>query len=150
MPPEARQSRRPAMRFSDSLRTTGGKPPLRIVLADDHKLFREALVRLLVEQPDMEVVGQASDGQMAVKMVLLCRPDVVIMDISMPRMNGIEATRIIASSFSGVNVIGLSMYEHEEMANTMRRAGASAMVTKGIAGEALIDLLRHQRPPAAS
>lgn len=115
----------------------------RIVLADDHAILREAVATLLRAQPDMEVVGEASDGESAVALAQLFRPDLVVMDISMPRMNGIQATREIASRFAEVKVVGFSMHEDEEVALSMCRAGACAILKKGDPGEVLLQLLRQ-------
>lgn len=115
---------------------------IRILLADDHKILREGLAGLLREQPDFEVVSEASDGQMAVDMARETRPDVIVMDVSMPRLNGVEATRTIKSERPEVVVIGLSMHAKEDMADAMRSAGAVAYVTKGAPSEILTATIR--------
>jgi len=119
-----------------------GRKPLRVLLADDHKILREGLVRLLQLEPDLEVVGEASDGQMALDMVRAIHPDVVVMDVTMPRMNGVEATRRIKAEAPDVRVIALSMHGREDMAAAMRQAGACAYFTKGGASELLISAIR--------
>ena len=103
---------------------------IRVLLTDDHPVVRQGLATMLGMQPDIEVVGEASDGKEAVKLVKKLQPDVVLMDINMPRMNGIEATRIIHSEFPGIRIIGLSMYAEEEQATAMINAGASAYRSK--------------------
>lgn len=115
---------------------------IRILLADDHKILREGLAGLLRDQPDFEVVSEASDGQMAVELARETEPDVIIMDVSMPRLNGVEATRIIAAEMPQVRVIGLSMHAQEDMAGAMRRAGAVGYVTKGAPSEILTAAIR--------
>jgi len=115
---------------------------IRIVLADDQRILRAGLARLLRDQPDIEVVGEAYDGQMAFDMAREMHPDVVVMDISMPKLNGIEATRKIASELPEVRVIGLSMHEEEEMAHSMFDAGAAAYLSKGGPSDALIAAIR--------
>jgi PAS domain S-box-containing protein len=110
---------------------------IRLVLVDDHKIMRQGLRELLREQPEMEVVGEAENGLEGLKMVSRLRPDAVIMDITMPVLNGIEATRLIVADFPQVKVIGLSMHDKEDMAQAMLEVGAAAYVTKAAASETL-------------
>ena len=117
--------------------------PVKLVLADDHRTLREALVGVLRLQTDMEVVGQAEDGHTAVRMVRLLRPDIVIMDVGMPGLDGIAATRQIASESPGVKVIGLSMHEHGDKANAMREAGAADYLTKSGPVQELVEAIRR-------
>jgi DNA-binding NarL/FixJ family response regulator len=90
----------------------------------------------------MELVGEASDGAAAVSLVRELRPDVVLMDVSMPGMNGIEATRIIHREFPDVRIIGLSMFQEGEQAAAIREAGAVDYVTKSGSSEAMLSLIR--------
>ena len=126
----------------------GVRPPdarcreIRVLLADDHEVLREGLTRLLREQPDLELVGQAEDGRKAVELALRTRPDVVVMDVTMPVLSGIEATRRIVAALPGVRVIGLSMHEEEDMANAMLEAGAAAYLRKGGSSGPLIATIR--------
>ncbi len=113
-------------------------PRLRVMLADDHPVLRKGLANLLREQSQIEVVGEAQDGQEAMELALQTQPDVVLMDITMPRLSGIEATRRITARLPAVRVIGLSMHEDEDMAQAMREAGAVAYVNKGEATDTLI------------
>ena len=122
--------------------TSDTKPRIRLLLVDDHQIVREGLVGLLEQEDDIEVVGQASDGELAVEMVRKLQPDVVIMDISMPRLNGIEATRRIVSEFPNIRVIGLSMHYEPEMANAMQRAGAANYISKDVPSENLMAAIR--------
>lgn len=122
-------------------RVRGGR--IRILLADDHKILREGLAGLLREQPDFDVVSEASDGQMAVEMASETHPDIIIMDVSMPRLNGVEATRKIIEAMPEVKVIGLSMHAQEDMADAMRKAGAIGYVTKGAPSEILTAAIRN-------
>jgi PAS domain S-box-containing protein len=115
---------------------------VRILVADDHAIVRDGLVSLLQGFPDMDVVGQASDGQAAVDMAWRLQPDVVIMDVSMSRMNGIEATRRIREQIPQIRVIGLSMHAEADMAEQMRLAGAETYLTKSGPPDDLIAAIR--------
>jgi PAS domain S-box-containing protein len=103
---------------------------IRILLTDDHAIMREGLARLLDQETDFEVVGQASDGQEAVELAGKLLPDVILMDISMPRMSGLDATLAIHQRHSDIRIIGLSLYEEEERAKAMLDAGAVFYLTK--------------------
>jgi PAS domain S-box-containing protein len=111
---------------------------IRVLLADDHHILREGLARLLRERPGIRIVGEAGDGRQAVELALRERPDVVLMDVSMPELDGIEATRQIKSALPGVRIIGLSMYESQEMGTAMRDAGAVAYLSKAGSPDALL------------
>lgn len=115
---------------------------IRVLLADDHRILREGLVELLSEEEDLEVVGQAADGVEAVELGLALEPDVVVMDITMPQMNGIEATRQLLAKRPRTRVIGLSMHEEDDMARAMRDAGAEAYLTKGGPSDDLVAAIR--------
>lgn len=115
---------------------------IRVLIADDHKILREGLASLLGGEHDIHVVGQASDGAMAVEMAQALSPDVVVMDITMPKMTGIEATRRIRAAVPSVRIIGLSMHTAEDMASALRSAGAEAFLTKGGPAEDLIAAIR--------
>jgi PAS domain S-box-containing protein len=116
--------------------------PISVLLVDDHRTLREALIHLLEKVSDIKVVGEAGDGQQAVDMARHLRPNVVIMDINMPGMNGIDATRIIASECPQCRVIALSMYSEAEMETAMREAGAVNYLIKSGPSSALIDAIR--------
>jgi PAS domain S-box-containing protein len=103
---------------------------IRVLFADDHKVMRQGLIRLVAGKPGILVVGEASNGREALEKVRLIKPDVVVMDISMPEMGGIEATRHIKTELPDVRVIGLSMHEDEHIAQVMREAGAEASLSK--------------------
>ncbi len=123
---------------------------IRVVLVDDHIVMRQGLVTLLEGEPDILVVGEAADGESAVRLVRETHPDVVLMDISMPGMNGIEATRILHAEMPGVCVIGLSMFEAEEQARAMRDAGAEAYLTKTGPSASLLAAIRNCVPGTKS
>ena len=100
---------------------------IRIILADDHKLMREGLKSLLNQQQDITVIGQADNGRDAVQMAEQMAADVVVMDVSMPDLNGIDATRQIVSRVPRTRVIGLSMHSDRQFVVEMIRAGAAGM-----------------------
>ena len=130
-------------------KTVAKRPPggsLRILVVDDHEIVREGYVKILSTQPDLEVVATASDGEEAVKLAIQHQPDLVLMDISMPRMNGIVATQEIKSKLSDTLVIGLSMHEEGVLGESMKQAGASAYLQKDVAGSGLVDKIRELFP----
>ena len=102
---------------------------MRVLLVDDHTILRRAFCLMLGNEPDFEIVGEASNGWEAVNLTQALRSDIVLMDIAMPVMNGIEATRAIHAVHPDVCVIGLSMFAHDEQAEAMRAAGAVEFVT---------------------
>jgi len=103
---------------------------IKILLADDHEIVRYGLRCLIEEQPDMEVVGDAVNGRMAINLVHRLKPDVVIMDISMPDMNGIEATRRIRKETPDTKVIVLSMHHKRQFVIDMLKSGVSGYILK--------------------
>ncbi len=115
---------------------------IRVLLVDDHSILRRGLASLLKEEPDIEVVGEADNGREAVDFVEMLHPDVVVMDIAMPIMNGVEATRIIKSTWPEIRVVGLSMYRKDELGRQMLSAGADAFVTKSSSSEILVRAIR--------
>lgn len=121
------------------LEAAGG---VRLLIADDHQSVREGLTMLLELQPDFRVVGHAADGRDAIDMVRQTLPDVVVMDVSMPRMTGIEATRLIKRDWPQVMIVGLSMHDEGEIVRQLRDAGADAYVTKAEASDRLIHAIR--------
>jgi len=121
----------------------GAPRPIRILVVDDHVIMRQGLAHLLKSQPDMDVVGEASDGQVAIAMARQYLPDVIVMDMSMPVMSGPEATSIIHAEMPDVQVIGLSMFAEEEQAEIMRRAGAVRYLTKTGPSNILISAIRE-------
>jgi CheY-like chemotaxis protein len=122
---------------------------VRVLIADDHRVVREGLQSLLSREDWLEVVGQAADGRQAVLMTRELDPDVVVMDISMPELNGIEATRIITGENPRVRIIALSMHQQEEMASAMLAAGAKCYLTKGGPAEDLVQAVREMGIAAA-
>jgi DNA-binding NarL/FixJ family response regulator len=117
-------------------------PTIEVLIADDHKMLREGLRSLLEREPGIAVIGEAANGAEAVLLTREMRPSVVIMDIEMPEINGIEATRRIAAEMPEVKVIGLSMHTETDVVESIRQAGASAFVAKDSAFEKLISTIR--------
>jgi PAS domain S-box-containing protein len=110
----------------------------RVLFVDDHSLMRKGLINLVGNQPGIDVAGEASNGRDAIDQVRQLKPDVVVMDVSMPEMDGIEATRHIKAQWPEVRVIGLSMFEDEHISRSMLEAGAEAFVSKGASSAALL------------
>ena len=103
---------------------------IRVLLVDDHKMMREGLYALLARVPDIDVVGQAADGRAALDLVRTLGPDVVVMDIGMPELNGVEATRRIRAEHPGVKVVALSTHFDRRYVHHMLEAGACGYVLK--------------------
>lgn len=119
---------------------------IRVLLAEDHTIVRQGLVALLRSEPEIEVVGEASDGAEAVEMAKKLIPDIVLMDIAMKNLNGLEATRKIKKLFPHMKVLILTMYENEEWIFQILKAGASGYLIKDSAMTDLISAIRsiHQ------
>lgn len=117
--------------------------PIRVLLVDDHKIVREGLAEMLAAEPDLVLAGEVEDGQEAVELAEKLAVDVVVMDVSMPGMGGIEATRRIREAHPGVCVIGLSTAYSEETAEAVRSSGAAAYVNKQEAPSKLIHAIRE-------
>ena len=111
--------------------------PIKILLVDDHPLFKKGLRLLFEEEPDMSVVGEAGDGQEAIDRVRELAPDVVVMDISMPNLNGIEATRHILGESPDTKVVALSIHDGKQFVKDMLTAGAAGYILKDSVPEEL-------------
>ncbi|MDD5641233.1 MAG: response regulator transcription factor [Syntrophales bacterium] len=114
----------------------------KILLADDHQIMREGLVALLEREPGLQVVGQAEDGRAAVQLARKVNPDVVVMDVSMPDLNGIDATRQILEENAQIKVIALSMHADRRFVKGMLQAGASGYLLKHSASQELIKAIK--------
>lgn len=114
----------------------------RVIIADDHTILRQGLRSLLSDQEDMELVGEATDGREAIEMARELRPDVVVMDISMQKLNGVEATRQILEENDQIKVIVLSIHDEEGFISSALRAGASGYVLKSSAFDELKQAIR--------
>ena len=115
---------------------------IRVLLADDHTILRDGIRALLDDQADIEVIGEAGDGQATVKMTAQLQPDVVVMDIAMPLLNGLEATRQIQRDYPQVKVLILTMHENEEYIRQVLAAGALGYVLKDAAAHDLLGAIR--------
>lgn len=118
------------------------KPPTRILLVDDQPLFRGAIAALLATQPDMEVVGEAENGLVGVEQARALRPDLVILDVDMPVMNGVEAVRLIREQVMDVKVIMLTVSDVEDHVLDALRNGAHGYLLKDLRPEQLHDMIR--------
>jgi PAS domain S-box-containing protein len=119
-----------------------GRGKIRVMLVDDHAVMRDGLSAMLARHHDIEIAGEASNGEEAVGMVGRIRPDVILMDINMPKVDGIEATRRIHTEFSEIQIIGLSMYEADDQAELMAAAGAVGYLNKAGSSKALLRAIR--------
>ncbi len=115
---------------------------IRVLLADDHTIFRAGVRMLLDLEPDIEVVGEAVEGSQAVDLTEKLLPDVVLMDIAMPRMDGLEATRHIKTEFPNTQVLVLTMHRSDDYLFEMLKAGASGYIIKGAETNELINAIR--------
>lgn len=124
-------------------RAGGRTRPARLVLADDHDLVRDGLGLVLSREPDLEVVGEASDGREAVEVCRRLAPDMVLMDIRMPDMDGLEATRRIKAEQPSVSVLIVTTYENLDYLFEAVKAGAAGYVLKDASKEDLVDAVRR-------
>jgi DNA-binding NarL/FixJ family response regulator len=116
---------------------------IRVLLVDDHAMVRQGLRSLLELYPDFEVVGEASNGEEALELVRALSPAVVVMDINMPKLNGIEATARIKKTYPHVVVVGLSMNASDQNRQAMTAAGATTLITKEAAVEQLYEEIKE-------
>lgn len=113
-----------------------------IVIVDDHKIMRDGLRNILESETDVQIIGEADNGRDAVKLILDMKPDIAIMDIGMPEMNGVEATRQITKESSDVKIIALSMHYDMQFVQGMIKAGAKGYLLKDCAGAELITAIK--------
>ena len=123
----------------------GIKDKLKVLIADDHPLVREALHRALDSEEDIEVVAEASDGEEAVKLASELKPDVVVMDIVMPKLNGIEATKRIKEIAPNIAILILTAYDDDEYVLGLLDAGAAGYLLKSVRGRDLVRAIRAIR-----
>ncbi|MDY7039799.1 MAG: response regulator transcription factor [Chloroflexota bacterium] len=116
---------------------------IRVVIVDDHPLFRQGLRRVLEDEENLEVVGEVDDGEDALRVVRELTPDVVLMDINLPSMNGLQVTRNLKADLPGIAVIALTAYHDEEQVFHAIRAGAAAYYPKDVTPSNLVDAVRQ-------
>ena len=118
------------------------KKKIRLLLAEDHVVVREGTRQLLEHEPDFAIVGEASNGEEAVRLAKQLKPDVVVMDVNMPKLGGIEATKQIKAALPATIVLVLSGYDYDEYIFSMMEAGAAGYLLKDVSGDDLIDAVR--------
>ncbi len=118
------------------------REPITVLIADDHPVYRDGLASLLDPLPDIAVVGRAADGVQAVEQALASRPDVVIMDLQMPRLNGIEATRRVLAELPDTGVLVITMGEDESTVFSAVTAGARGYLLKGADADEVVQAIR--------
>jgi len=123
--------------------TSGDGRRARVLIADDHRLVREGLKAVLATEPDLEVVGEVEDGLQAIEACLSLKPDLVLMDVRMPRADGLEATRRIKERMPRVSVVMVTMHENPDYLMEAVRAGAAGYILKDASGERLIGAVRR-------
>ncbi len=123
---------------------------VRVLFADDHRVMRKGLIQLLSDQAGIQVVGEAENGREAVEKTRQHKPDVVVMDISMPVMDGIEATRRVKAEMPEVRVVGLSMHEDEQIAARLKAAGAELLLNKAASLAELLSAIHGTAAPASA
>jgi DNA-binding NarL/FixJ family response regulator len=116
--------------------------PITVLIADDHQFFRDGVRALLASQPDMECVGEATTGEEAIHLSAEVQPDVVLMDVQMPGMSGVEATRLIVSSSPQIRVLVVTMFEDDSVVFAAMRAGARGYLLKGARHEDMVRAIR--------
>ena len=117
--------------------------PIRILLADDHVMLRQGTAELLQREPDIEVIGEAGDGEQAVALARHLNPDIVVMDIRMPVLSGIEATRMIREELPGVQVLVLTAHDDDQYIFSLLQAGASGYLLKSAPMNELVQAIRQ-------
>jgi len=115
---------------------------IKVLIADDHRVVREGLSAILKTKDNIEVVGEAQDGQEAVEKARALLPDVILMDVSMPRMGGVEATRIIKREFPHIGIVALTMYEEQQYIFDLVRAGATGYLLKDTDSSQIVSAIR--------
>ncbi|MFO7957786.1 MAG: MASE3 domain-containing protein [Candidatus Brocadiia bacterium] len=136
LPPDVREEP------TEAVRTQARHEPCRLLIVDDHKMMREGLVGLFEFEPDLQVVGEAADGPEAIEMAQRLAPDVIVMDVNLGEMGGVETTERILAMNPDARIVGLSMHLDDHVADAMRAAGAAAYLTKDAPAEELIAAVR--------
>ncbi|MGH7207717.1 MAG: response regulator [Nitrospiraceae bacterium] len=115
---------------------------IKVLVADDHRVVREGLIAILKTKENIEVVGEAQDGQEAIEKARTLEPDVILMDVSMPRMGGVEATRQIKREFPHIGIIALTMYDEQQYIFDLVRAGATGYLLKDTESSQIVEAIR--------
>jgi len=115
---------------------------IKVLIADDHRVVREGLSAILKTKEEIEVVGEAKDGQEAVEKARALLPDVILMDVSMPRMGGVEATRIVKRELPHIGIVALTMYEEQQYIFDLVRAGATGYLLKDTDSAQIVSAIR--------
>ena len=123
---------------------------IRVLIVDDHGVFRNGLKAVINHQADMEVVGEAEDGEKAVALTRELQPDIILMDVKMPVLDGAETTSRILSEMPGMKIVALSIYADDGFMANMMRAGALGYILKGCDTEELSDTIRRIAGPRGS
>jgi NarL family two-component system response regulator LiaR len=115
---------------------------IKILIADDHAVVREGTRQILEQEPDLEVVAEAGDGEEAIKLAGVYKPDVAIIDVAMPKLDGIAATKQIKALYPGITVLILTAYDDDQFVFSLLEAGAAGYLLKSIRGRELVDAVR--------
>src|SRR3712207_3943557 len=132
-----------SMKGETEAEARGDGPPARVLIADDHDLVREGLLAVLEGEPDLEVVGEAKNGREALEMCRQVRPDLILMDVRMPEMDGLAATRAIKEELPTTSVVMVTMHENPDYLLEAIRAGAAGYILKDAEGERLVGAVRR-------
>ena len=116
--------------------------PILVMIVDDHGMVRRGLIAYLLSEPDLEVVAEARDGQEAIQVCGKVKPDVILMDLVMPEMSGVAATRIIHNQYPEVQIIALTSFQEKELVQEALQAGAISYLLKNVSGEDLAEAIR--------
>jgi NarL family two-component system response regulator LiaR len=116
--------------------------PIRVMVVDDHNMVRKGLVAYLEEEPDLELVGEAADGKEAVQLCEQLLPDVILMDLIMPELGGVDATRSIRKRWPQVQIIALTSFQDKELVQEALQAGAISYLLKNVSGDDLVEAIR--------
>jgi len=115
---------------------------IKVLLAEDHVIVREGIRERIQRQEDMEIVGEAGDGEEAIQLAEQLKPDIILMDIAMPKLNGIEATQRIKSSCPSISILVLTAYDNEEFVFALLEAGVAGYLLKNVRGQELLNAIR--------
>ena len=138
----ARRGRESQRTEVESVSTKVCGQPIKLLIVDDHPQMREGLRKTMQGSPEIAVVGEASDGKSALKLIRRLRPEIVLMDVRMPVMDGIQGTREIAGKWHDIAVIGLSIQQDERTKKAMLKAGARAHISKRESAQRLLSTIR--------